>query len=99
MIRRVVVLYAEPGGPADQAGFRPGDVIVQWGTVANPLGVDITQSTDANDGLPIPVTVERGGQLVALTVTPRRAFTLFGTAPARVQLAFRPRTSGRLWPT
>jgi regulator of sigma E protease len=89
MIRRTVVGFVERGMPAGQAGFKCNDVIVQWGTVANPLSADVSQSTEANEGVPIPVIVERGGELVSLSVSPRRAFSPLGTAVPRVGLGFR----------
>jgi regulator of sigma E protease len=89
-LRRQSVFELTPGWAGAQAGFQPGDVIAQWGTVANPLFRDINASIEASEGQPIPVVVERGGQPVALQVTPRRPFSLFGSAPLRAGLAFIP---------
>jgi len=85
---RRAVIEAVPGSPAAEAGFAPGDVIAQWGTVANATYSDILASIYAHDGRPIPVVVERQGQTVSLTVTPRRPFRLWGTAVPRVGLSF-----------
>ena len=58
------------GMPADEAGIRPGDVVVR------AAGQQITDYTvlvriiEAHPGRPLPMTVERDGQLVDLTVTP-----------------------------
>jgi regulator of sigma E protease len=86
--RRRTVLEIFPGAPAEEARFRVGDVLVQWDTVASPLYRDVTASTDRSDRRPTPVLVERGGQLVTLTVTPRREFSLTKSSPPRVGLAF-----------
>lgn len=68
--RGAVVLDVQPGGPAAQAGVRPGDVVVRFageqiGTVANVLGA--LRSTAP--GEEVPLSVRRDGQLVELTVT------------------------------
>ncbi len=88
LLRRKVVYQAVPGWPGAEAGFKAGDVIAQWGTVVNPLFRDISASTDNSEGTPIAVVVERHGQPVKLSVTPRRAFRLFSSSPSRVGLMF-----------
>ena len=64
-----VVTEVSPGGPADRAGFRPGDRITRIG------GVDVADSR-ALDALPPArpgetraYVVDRSGQLVPLTLT------------------------------
>jgi len=88
LLRRSRVESVEPGGPAAEAGFKVGDVVAQWGNIANPLLGDITASNEKSVDTPIPVVVERDGQPVSLTVTPRRPFSLFGTRAARVGVGF-----------
>ena len=59
------------GGPADKAGLRGGDIIVEFGgqQVANIY--DYTYALDAvKIGVPVAVVVMRDGEPVALTVTP-----------------------------
>lgn len=85
---RRVVIETVPGSPAAEAGFKPDDVIAQWGTVANPTYSDILASIYANDGRPIPVVVEREGRSVSLTVTPRRPFHLWRPTVPRVGVSF-----------
>jgi len=68
--RGVLVVDVEAGGPADQAGIQPGDIIV---------GFDDRTITNANDlqaalgthqpGDQVTVTVNRGGREERLTVT------------------------------
>ena len=61
------------GMPADEAGIEVGDVIVRAD------GQDISDYTvlvriiEAHPGTPLPITVERAGRLVNLTVTPDAA--------------------------
>jgi serine protease Do len=65
-----LVLGVDPGGPADRAGVRVGDVIVQMAgsevrTVEDLLGA--LRKTEP--GQPVPVTVIRDGQRQQLEVT------------------------------
>ena len=76
------------GDPGDKAGFEVGDVILQWGTVLNPRYSEIVENIWANSGKPVPVAVLRDGKIVELTVTPRKPFSLLGTAKARVGIGF-----------
>jgi regulator of sigma E protease len=77
-LRRQMVYEVFARWSAAAAGLKAGDVIVQWGTVPNPLGDDITKSVKANEGMPIPVVVERDGKTVTLEMTPKRTFSLWG---------------------
>jgi membrane-associated protease RseP (regulator of RpoE activity) len=86
--RRLIVGDAERRSPAKKAGFERGDVIAAWGTVPNPLYSEMTESIQANVNKPTRVIVERAGQEVELTVTPKRPFKIFGEARARVGLEF-----------
>ncbi len=60
-----------PGGPADQAGIKAGDIIVEF------AGQPINNLQDYSDvlmgvkiGQPVNLTVERDGQRITLTITP-----------------------------
>ena len=77
--QRRCVGRVDDGTSAQRAGFLVGDVIAQWGSVPDPLFSEIVANIGANNGVPVPVVVERDGRRVTLTVTPRRAFQLFGT--------------------
>jgi Zn-dependent M28 family amino/carboxypeptidase len=60
------------GGPADEAGLRGGDVIVEFAghTIANIY--DNTYALDAvKIDVPVKVVVERDGERVEVTITPR----------------------------
>ncbi|MBU0616796.1 MAG: site-2 protease family protein, partial [Planctomycetes bacterium] len=88
LCRRRLVVDVPAGKPADKAGFKRGDVIVEWGTVPNPSYGEIRESIQAQAGKPIRVVVERDGENVELTVTPKRPFRMFGGARAEVGIQF-----------
>ena len=59
------------GGPADKAGLKGGDIIVEFGGQAITNIYDYTYALDAvKIGVPVEVVVLRDGKQVKLTVTP-----------------------------
>ena len=59
------------GGPADKAGLKGGDIIVEFGGQAITNIYDYTYALDAvKIGVPVEVVVRRDGKQVKLTVTP-----------------------------
>jgi hypothetical protein len=59
------------GGPADKAGLKGGDIIVEFGGTKITSIYDYTYSLDAvKIGQPVKVIVLRNGERVSLTVTP-----------------------------
>jgi regulator of sigma E protease len=53
--------WVTPGSPADQAGFKPGDAILQFGSSVHPdLGTLLDDMSDST-GQTVPVQVERAG--------------------------------------
>jgi Tol biopolymer transport system component len=59
------------GGPADKAGLKGGDVIVEFAGKVIKNIYDYTYALDAMKiGVPVPIVVLRGGQRVTLEVTP-----------------------------
>ena len=64
---------AAEGSPAAQAGFKPGDRIVAVGDTDIVWWDDIGAAiqTQARPGLPLVVQVQRGGERLALDVTPK----------------------------
>ena len=87
-LRRLKAETISEQTPAAKAGFRAGDVVAQWGTVANPRYADMIASIYANDGKPVSVVVERDGKPVDLTVSPRSPLRFFGSAKPRVGISF-----------
>ncbi|RUL87408.1 trypsin-like serine protease [Tautonia sociabilis] len=70
--RRVVVSAIEAGSPAEEAGLKPGDQIVQANNleVTNPIDLE-RALLDAGQGKPAAVVVDRGGERRELSLTLR----------------------------
>lgn len=58
-------------GAAAQAGIQKNDRIVNFGGVENPTWDRIRMDSLISPEQPIPITVDRGGQKVQLTITPK----------------------------
>lgn len=58
-------------GAAAQAGIQKGDRIVNFGGNENPTWERIRMDSLVSPEQPIPVTVDRGGQKIPLTITPK----------------------------
>jgi S1-C subfamily serine protease len=59
------------GGPADKAGLKGGDVIVEFAGKVIKNIYDYTYALDAMKiGVAVPIVVLRDGQRVSLNVTP-----------------------------
>ena len=65
-----VVGTVKTGGAAEQAGVLKGDRVVNFGGMENPTWERIEHDALVSPEQPIPMTVERGGQKVQLTVSP-----------------------------
>ncbi len=59
-----------PGGAAERAGLKPGDLVVSFG--GNPVNdwLDLTRMVNDTQGRETPVVVERGGKQLQERVTP-----------------------------
>lgn len=63
-----------PGGPAEQAGLRPGDVIMELDGHRVSVPDDLVQiELEATIGQPVDVTFERAGEQQTVPVTPESA--------------------------
>lgn len=62
--------YVVPGGPADKAGVKEGDRILQVDDNAKPVWEDIALKEVASAQRPMQVWVERNGQRLHFAVTP-----------------------------
>lgn len=70
-IKGVKLSGVREGGPADKAGLKGGDVIIQFGGQKISNIYDYTYALDAvKIGEPLKVVVQRGGKDVTFTVTP-----------------------------
>ena len=66
-----VVYYINTGGAAQQAGLQQGDRVVAFNGTQNPSWETMSGDALLSPGKPIPIIVDRNGQQVALTITPR----------------------------
>jgi regulator of sigma E protease len=60
-----------PDSPAQRAGLQPGDVVLA--VAGHPVYTpeDLVEAIRTRPGQPFPVTIQRGGETLTLTVTPR----------------------------
>ena len=67
-----VVDYVEQGGPAWEAGIRPGDRVTAVGEqpVTSWYGLWRESTWGVAEGAPVPLTVQRGDQQLSFSVTP-----------------------------
>ncbi len=67
-VKTTTIEWVVVGSPAAEAGFQPGDVIQHFDTVDHPDWDQVNQRAALNQGQTVPVTVERDGQTIALTL-------------------------------
>ncbi|MDR3774220.1 MAG: RIP metalloprotease RseP [Terracidiphilus sp.] len=67
-VKTTTIEWVVAGTPAAEAGFQPGDLIQHFDNVDNPDWDQVNQRAALNQGQTVPVTVQRGGQTVALTL-------------------------------
>jgi regulator of sigma E protease len=67
-----VVGVVNAGGAAETAGVKPGDRIVAFNGVENPTWEGVRDEVLISPDMNIPVTVDRGGQRIPLTVKPTK---------------------------
>ncbi len=72
MLGQAVVNTVEQGSPAEQAGIRPGDVIASLDGKNSPNWEEVQNTVIISPGRPLPITVERNGTKLDLTVTPEK---------------------------
>ena len=68
---RVLVASVVAGGPAAQAGFQNNDIFVSGNGTPIRSYDDLRAIVDANDGKPVTFVLDRSGEEVQLTATPR----------------------------
>ena len=65
-----------PGGPADRAGLRPGDLLLTAGGEALTKAQDLQKlALSATIGQPLQITVMRNGALVDVIAEPAELVT------------------------
>src|SRR5580698_1878832 len=67
-VKTTTVEWVVPDSPAAQAGFQSGDIITHFETMNNPDWDQVNQHAALNQGQTVPVTVDRGGQTVELSM-------------------------------
>ncbi|PYS92934.1 MAG: RIP metalloprotease RseP [Acidobacteria bacterium] len=67
-----VVDRVAEGGLSERAGLKPGDRIITFNGVADPSWQRIKDDASLRPEQPLPAVVERNGQRVELTITPRK---------------------------
>jgi regulator of sigma E protease len=66
-----VIGWIDTNSPAAAAGLQPGDRIARLDNHANPQWGDVELAIASNPGQPLDVSVERDGQTINKTITPR----------------------------
>jgi regulator of sigma E protease len=69
---RPVIDQVAPGAPADRAGLREGDTILTVNGKKIEYWEQFREATQASNGQPMTLEVNRKGQTVHLTVTPKK---------------------------
>lgn len=63
--------FVEAGSPAEERGLQPGDLIKRAGHILNPKWEDVDLLVLTTVDEPIPIEVERNGETLRLSITPR----------------------------
>ena len=71
LYRPAVVGWFAPGSPADQAGVKEGDRIVQIADQENPNWLDVQNKVMINPNQPLPLRVQRDGRPLTFTLLPK----------------------------
>ncbi|MGH9371270.1 MAG: RIP metalloprotease RseP [Vicinamibacterales bacterium] len=69
---RPAILALNVGEPAQEAGLQRADVILGVNGESPVTQQQIFDLIKANEGKPVPIVIERGGQRQTITVTPRK---------------------------
>src|SRR6516162_3224283 len=72
LVGQAVVNVVEPGSPAEKAGVKPGDQIASFDGKQKPDWQDVQNTVLTSPGRAIPITVERNGKQLELSVTPQK---------------------------
>jgi regulator of sigma E protease len=67
---RAIIGYVFPGGPAEKAGVKADDLVVQVEDKQNPTWEDVFMKVVASANRDLPMMVERGGKVTRVVVHP-----------------------------
>lgn len=67
---RAIIGHVKPGAPADKAGIKSGDVIVQIENKPNPTWEDVMLAEVGSANRDVPLLIERGGKTERFVVRP-----------------------------
>ena len=67
-IKDTVIEWVVPGSPAAQAGLQPGDIIRRFADASNPDWEAVFSQLSLNPNQTLPLTVERQGAIVPLSL-------------------------------
>lgn len=76
-VKEPTIEWVAPDSAAAKAGIQPGDIIRQFENIKDPDWDAINRRSSVNQGQIVPITVDRGGKILQLSVEV--------TAPARGQ--------------
>jgi regulator of sigma E protease len=66
-----VIAYVKPNSAAAQIGLQAGDRIARIAGIENPTWEQIGLKVMLNPNEPVPVTIDRGGQILEKTIVPK----------------------------
>jgi regulator of sigma E protease len=89
-VPRVRIGDVTPGGPAERAGLRDGDVIAEWDGIRDPTWEQITADFRKYPDADLPVRVIRDGKPLArpLFIRPERPFSWTGDAKPQIGVLY-----------
>ncbi|MGO9339765.1 MAG: RIP metalloprotease RseP [Terracidiphilus sp.] len=67
-VKTTTVEWVVPGSPAAQAGIQSDDIVTHFDTTEHPDWDQVNQRAALNQGQTVPVTVDRGGQKLELSL-------------------------------
>jgi regulator of sigma E protease len=76
-IMRPEFISVNTGEPAQQSGFKPGDIVLALGTERGLSQPEIIERIQRSEGKPLDFEILRGGQTMHITVTPRKSDGVF----------------------
>ena len=84
MTPRPLVRGLIEGGAGQAAGLREGDVFVSVGKLHEPTAADVVAEVEKAPGRPLPLTIEREGATIAISITPQAQQDANGNEVGRI---------------